>query len=113
MTRTDGGLIDYGEYIASPGSDVFAGSELVTTGHMAGYYENGTLTCRTVVKYGDTDYDGLCDARDAIIALCIANGMLAQAPAAQEAAADFDRDGTADENDYHLICACGLTRFTV
>lgn len=106
VTENYEGLIAFEEYAETSG-DVFGGA-LVTTGHVAGYYSDGTLTYKTVVKYGDTDCDGLCDARDAVIAACIANGLLDQIPAAQTAAADFNRDGTTDEDDYNIMCSYGL-----
>ncbi len=64
----------------------------------------------TAVLFGDVDGDGIYDGRDAVIINMIADGML---PAdwlddAIRAAADCNRDGTADNEDSILVFQAGI-----
>ncbi|MCQ2480095.1 MAG: leucine-rich repeat domain-containing protein [Clostridia bacterium] len=87
----------YGEFIGT-GSTVKA------------KYDNGITYDYDVAVVGDTDKDGLCDARDAVIIMCINEGLL-DADALENCvkiAADADRNKVIDENDSLLAIAKGV-----
>jgi hypothetical protein len=63
-----------------------------------------------IVIFGDTDGDGLADARDAVIASMLTAGMLTQADIGDTAyyAADANHDGIVESSDVLLLEQAGL-----
>ena len=65
------------------------------------------LTAQAVIL-GDADCNGKADARDAVIAACISEGMLSTYSKAVFNAADCKRDGKIDDSDLSVMNNSGL-----
>lgn len=63
----------------------------------------------TIVIFGDVNGDGKTDSTDAVITLCMANGMLTSTDIAINTAADCNHDGSVDEFDAELMESAGLS----
>lgn len=89
----------YGEFIGT-GSKVTAD------------YGSGVVFDYDISVVGDTDGDGLCDARDAVIIMCINEGLLSADSLEKcvKIAADANSDNTIEENDAIFALAKGIAR---
>lgn len=68
------------------------------------------LDCVAEILYGDVNRDGFCNGEDAVIVMCIVEGLLTNdnTDTYTMLSADYNRDGQINETDVFLLEDAGL-----